>query len=540
MAERVQRRVALQWMGATALAPVGLLGACGGGGGGGSDAASTGGAGGGGASTAAGSFLLAAGHSQGYLSPVITYPRPDAETSSTSRHRVNYPGQPYRIPVVVAFGAWPFLYEIQGAPAGMRIGSQLQASGNELVAGADYGVITWPHPTDGIYPITVTVTDQNSVVLTVSFTLTVSATDWVFLNPQAATNGSGSLASPFNTLAALAGLTTKMVLVRAGTVDWEQKTVGLHAMPKTWLPYAQETVTMLQANSSIGGNQAHDQWFSSFRFEIPSSRTAVNQFFRLEGGSRIMFFENRFDGASLPATNAAPENLAMLMWTNQNVALGSTSNSWYPSVIGNAFANVRDRDLLLGYSMRYTVIENNSVENSQETPFGRGFYPKINVSHLQFRRNRSVGQTNQHVLLRIDAYAGQFPMDYFDVSYNSYRFFGSDSSGDGIGVVTNRDEFASPNITHRYFYRNTLYAGANPAAGLSVRGLNGDTVLTVSNNLLIGDGTHVDEVWTVQYGGSISSAGNVVGQPSSNMVDSDNKLMGVYVSHLGQQGAQVA
>src|SRR4051812_34834353 len=139
-------------------------------------------------------FLLPAGHSEGYLAPVITYPRPDSETAATARHRINYPGQPYRIPVAVAFGAWPFRYELLTAPTGMTIGSQLQSSGGELVAGPDYGVITWAQPTAGSHSVSVKVTDQTSVVQTVSFTLSVSASGWVFLNPAAATNGSGTLA----------------------------------------------------------------------------------------------------------------------------------------------------------------------------------------------------------------------------------------------------------------------------------------------------------------------------------------------------------
>ncbi len=484
-----------------------------------------------------GSFLLAAGHSQGYLPPVITFPRPDAETAATARHRINYPGQLYRIPVAVAFGAWPFRYELLTAPAGMAIGGQLEVSGNELVAGPDYGVITWANPVAGTYPISVKVTDQNSVVQTVNFTLKVAATDWVFLDPSAAANGTGTQASPFNTLASLAGLTGKAVLVRAGTVDLDQKTVGMHNLPKAWLPYGGETVNLMQARSSIGGQNASDMWFSGFKFDIHKDRTNVEQFFRLEGGSRVVFFENSFDGGNLAATGES--NLAILMWTNQHVGISDAGNAWYPTVMGNTFKNVKDRDMLLGYSMRYAVVENNTVENSLTTGRGHGFYPKTNVSHFQFRRNRSIGQTNHNVLLRIDAYAGNFPMDYFDVSYNSYRFFDKDQTGDGLGAITNRDEFNTPNIKHRYFYRNTLYSGLTPASAMSVRGLNSDTVLTVSNNVLIGDGARPGEVWQVQYGGSIAASGNVTGTPAGNLVDASNKLNGSFTSHLGTKGAQV-
>lgn len=53
---------------------------------------------------------------------------------------------------------------------------------------------------------------------------------------------------------------------------------------------------------------------------------------------------------------------------------------------------VKDRDMVLGYSMRYTVLDNNTVENASGMTNGWVFYPKINVSHFQFRRS-SFGAT---------------------------------------------------------------------------------------------------------------------------------------------------
>lgn len=69
-----------------------------------------------------------------------------------------------------------------------------------------------------------------------------------------------------------------------------------------------------------------------------------------------------------------------------------------------------------------------------------------------------------------------------------------------------------------------------PASGIRARGLNAKKVITVSNNVLIGDGTKAGEVWKLAYGGNIVATGNVTGTPGGAPVDASN---------LGTKGAQV-
>ncbi len=222
---------------------------------------------------------LDSGHYQGYLDPVAVHPRPDSETSQYARHRINAVGQKYRIPVVVGHGAWPFKYELLSAPSGATIGQTLTLSGNSLVAGADYGVVEWLNPAAGTHSFTVLVVDQNGVKTALSWTLVVADSNWVYLDPANGVNGTGTLASPFNTVASLNGLTTKGVLIRAGSVDWNNKAVGLQSMPKTYIPYGNESVTHEQAASSIGNSGGDDLWFSGATFSIPSGRTTVESVF---------------------------------------------------------------------------------------------------------------------------------------------------------------------------------------------------------------------------------------------------------------------
>lgn len=491
-----------------------------------------------------GNWQLLAGHFQSYRTPTLTYPRPDSETVVTARHKVNYTGQNYRIPVLVDGGAWPFYYELLAFPTGMTIGSQLTTSGSELIAGPDYGIINYPNAVAGTYTVTVRVTDQNGTVMTVTWQLVVGTTDWIFLDPAAGTNGTGTLASPYNTLASLNTLTTKKVLIRAGTVDWEQKVVGLQAMPITYLPYGSEVVYMKQALSPIGCNGGNDYWFSGFKFFIPSDRTAVSQFFRLDGGpDHVGFFENEFDGGSYDnteTTGSEPKsNSSILFWQGQGAVESSQSNSWYSFIKNCTFKNIRDRDTYLAYSQRFTVVEGNSMENCTvgANGLGNGFYVKTSVSDLTFRSNFSVGTTNTQKLLRLDAYTGQFLMDKYDVCYNTYRLYGADASGDGLGAISNGMQFEEAG-THRYIYRNTLYA--NQAAGIHARGQATNSIITCSNNVLISGGTNTNGVQLVQYGGTLINTGYVAGAPAANIVDSNNKLIGSYLTNLGTKGAQVA
>ncbi len=489
-------------------------------------------------------WQLVAGHFQGYITPEITYPRPDSDTPATARHRVNYTGQTYQVPIAVHGGAFPFYYELLSGPSGMTIGSQLELSGGELVAGSDYGIINYPNSVAGTYTVNVRVTDQNGVVLTRTWQLIVGTTDWVFMDPAAGVNGTGTLASPFNTLASLNGLTTKKVLIRAGTVDWEQKVVGLQSMPITYLPYGGETVLMKQALSPIGCNGGSDYSFSGFSFFIPSDRTAVSQFFRLDGGpDRVCFFNCEFDGGSFNNTETGggepKANSSILFWQGQAVAVGSAGNSWYSVIKNCRFKNVQDRDTYLGYSQRFTVIEGNTMENCDvgANGLGHGFYPKIDVDGFTFRMNRSVGVSNTQKLMRIDAYNINFPLQNFDVSYNSYRYYGSDGSGDGIGAISNGMEYQYAG-TSRYIYRNTLYAQS--AAGIHARGQDASSVITASNNVLISGGTNTNGVQLVDYQGTFNNTGYVAGGTGAGIVDVNNKLAGGYVSNLGTKGAQIA
>jgi hypothetical protein len=479
------------------------------------------------------SWQLATGHYQSYINPIITFPRPDSETTTNARHRVNYPGQTYRIPIAVHGGAYPFKYEFVGSvPTGMTIGSTLTLTNGRLVATSEYGVITWPSSVVGTYSITVKITDQNGLTSTVTWQLVVDTTDWIFLNPSAGSNGNGTLGSPYNTLASLASQSTKKLLVMSGTVDLEQKTVGLQSMPKPWLPYNGASVTLLQALSPFYGNQYNDGWFSGFTWSLTSPRSNVNQFMMFDESSRMMFFENTIDLGKFNNTTSETSgtNSSFVMWTGGNPTIAQ-----YNTIKNNIFKNIADRDLCLVYENHYMVIEGNGVQNYGSGVHGwdNGFYLKMSVDNSTVRGNYSIANANTASLLRVDAYAGKFPMDYIDVSYNTYRYSGIDEGA--IGFCHEYINFG----THRYIYRNTFISTNSGAAPIFLRGMGAGDLVTLSNNVLVTAGSNLAGLNFTEYQGTLANTGAVSGNTAANIVDSDNYLTGSSASFLGRKGAEI-
>ncbi len=474
-------------------------------------------------------FHLAAGHFSSKFDMAITYPRPAGETHANTAYKVAYTGERYRIPVGVFGGAYPFKFRLVEAPSGMTIGQQLILSGNSLIRPDDYGIMNWENPVAGAHPVELEVTDQLDVVRTISFTITVS-TNWNVLNTAALTNGSGSMASPFNNLASITD--NRPVLVLSGTVDWEQKDRPLDDMSRTWIAREGANVIMKQALSSIGNNPGEgDFFFSGFELQTPADRTAVGQLFRLEGATRTVFFENTFNGMLSNLTQDPIENASILMWTNQQVAEADDGNAWYCLLHSNTFDSVKDRDLFLGYSMRFTVIENNKMVNCKNVGgTGQGFYPKTNVSDFCFRDNYTVGDGNTQRMLRVDAYVDEFAMSRYDITRNSVRYFGTVD-----GALSYCHEFLE--CDDRYAYFNTVYAPNAPAFFL--RGTDSGFVADLENNVLITNSTNTNGVSVDQFQGTISNVDYLAGNVAAGIVNSSNKLTGSSIEFIGTRGAQV-
>jgi hypothetical protein len=150
----------------------------------------------------------------GFLSPLpltAVYPRPDAETRTTSRHRKAHTGMIYRLPIGVRAGLWPYRYQIISGPAGAVIGEELTRSVDSLTGktlhtiGEDYGVITWDSSsaTDGDpFSFTVRVTDQIGVSTDLVWSGQVDNAAFVFVDSVSGSDANaGTQAAPLQTFA---------------------------------------------------------------------------------------------------------------------------------------------------------------------------------------------------------------------------------------------------------------------------------------------------------------------------------------------------
>ena len=136
------------------------------------------------------------------VDPVLIHPRPDSETPVWAKHRRQHPSAPYRIPIGISFGSWPFYFESITMPTGATVGSFLTTSGDKLVVGADYGVVHWDTPTIGTHSFHVRVHFQDGYTpIDVEWTLEVTTTGTIFIDPVGGndTTGDGTYALPFKT-----------------------------------------------------------------------------------------------------------------------------------------------------------------------------------------------------------------------------------------------------------------------------------------------------------------------------------------------------
>lgn len=116
-----------------------------------------------------------------------TAPDPGGPTLSSDHFSLwAYPGIPYRVRAAVIGGDYPYTFSLSGAPNGMTVDS--------------HGVIQWTNPQASAPSVTLIVTDASGVQAQTTWSVTVDATKFRFLNCDAASGGNGSFATPWRNL----------------------------------------------------------------------------------------------------------------------------------------------------------------------------------------------------------------------------------------------------------------------------------------------------------------------------------------------------
>lgn len=391
-----------------------------------------------------GSFQLAAGHFEpSYGTMEIIAPR--AGLTTTNRYYKAYPGLLYRVPVAVLYGARPFKYELTSAPSGMTIGS--------VYGDTDYGIINWSNPVTSGSPHTVAVkvTDQEGTEVTVSWTITVATSGFIFVdsvngNASSANGGTGTgtLANPFLSLndwyAGSVGGTgsgTKtnatyagnFVYYRAGNyttnnsfnegADNGQRLPCVSAnKPKIHMAYPGEAVTMDTSGAAIifYGDNSVGYWFQGIE---PTNIGSGGDYKWVEwdaGPDDIVFFEN-----TLPdTTGATSTNPAFWMCRRDQ-------RSTYQAYIGNIFEGANNFETFELYNSNKIVWEGGSVANIRGGSAG-GYFKESATDFTVAFIEGLVGNANS--LVRVDNYA-----DYAAVK-GEVRFCNYKTSGNAIVLGT--------------------------------------------------------------------------------------------------------
>lgn len=478
----------------------------------------------------------------GNLPLTMIYPRPDNETNINARHRVNYPGQPYIVPVGVSGEGYPYTYQLVDAPDGMTIGSFLDYDNLSWVRRPNSGVITWYKPVSGTYTFTIIVTNVFGENVSTTITLVVS-TNWNILNTKLPTNGNGTINSPYNTIASITN--NKPTLVMDGCiVDLDLRPGNMSIMTRTWVSEYGKRAIMLQGNSAVTCDQ-DDVYFGGFWFGVPKTRLGVGQLLKATTRSRITFYDNiigyhnnAFTGGAVPASS-------VFQLDASNGLVGNANN--YLFMHSNVFNGVVNRSLLNAYNVRDSLVEANvMIANTDTSGLAHGFWFRDFCSNITYRDNKQLGDLNTQSAITVDNPSASGVSTNIDIVYNHLRCFANVASNpNGLGAIKLYNLLASGS-SERCVKRNTIYT---PTSSPIYAAGNGDLeILNLTDNALFYNQHSLDNNLITQngiklaagYSPMVQDAGVVSGLYANNYIDINGKFIGVHSVHRGVAGSEIA
>ena len=483
-----------------------------------------------------GGGLLPSGHYVASSLP-LTMVAPFSGLTTANRYYRQYPGIAYRVPVVAYGGAWPYVFDILQGPTGLVVG--------RTYLDYNYGIMTWTNPVAGTYTCQVQVTDQLGVKVSTMWTLTVTTSNFIFVDPvngHASSNnggtGTGTLANPFLTLndwyagTSGSGSGTRFdttyqnyfVIYRAGSLSANtcftdsNGIVEMQSKPTVHLAYPGETVSIdFQTNLNTWGMASGNVALQGITFPgCPTSASAKqNQCIRMDsGGNHNLIFENTFQtpaGAAISGTNPA---FVMVADAHPGVAQ-------YNSFIRNTITGTNGYDVFLGYYTQYTVVEGNQISNSTDLTF----YPKVSNDTFVVRNNVGLSG-NSGTLVRFDGYSPA--SSNCEACWNNWK---STSFGAQFGPDT------GGTVGPYQAYRNTWQIANHEVDNVPV------SAVTVVNDVVKYTNAGANSHGFVISGGSITTpsfSGEELVALNGTFVDSSGNLTGSGLAYLGLRGSQIA
>lgn len=494
--------------------------------------------------------LLVGHYIKAKMTPVIIHPRPDSETTASERHRLAPSGIPWRIPVLVKGGAWPFEVTLSVAPTGMVVGS--------IYGSTDYGILTWDNPVVGTHSVTVRVRTQDysrtsgsadaTGEVTVSFTLVVvdhtDITKFVYLDGVNGNDSNdGSYASPWKTLTSFNAASTanKQVFFKTGTYSTQvlAANLALTAGSKAAVLVGMPGET---ANISIDGSLIRYLSLTgpgAFVGNLTTSggtTTAGDVYHWRSSGDRMTMFESISQGlydvaGSGSFTNHSGWSMFADSALHQYVGI--------KNCIFKDYTNITNGGGSIWYSVTDSVYEGNSVTGMNTGGSTEGFRTKGRCDNITMRNNRaptlqSLGQSVFSHYQGGDGGQGNLANN----NEMCWNYAVGPNNRDTGAAAYGRNTQASWN---GWMYRNTF-------KGAVVIGSNGFTCGLISeNNVLCDFSSTANDMYSQNIVGltvtgsnnSLTSFGN-----AANVIDSNGLLLAAYLTAnglvRGQRGHEVA
>ena len=503
------------------------------------------------------SWQLPAGHYVTSAIPLqIIGPRSGATGSNP--YGKWYTGMSMALPVLVMGGAFPFHFALSGTyPTGTTIGADLdwaQWNSTSPMGGtnADYGVITCSSPAAGTYSPTVTVTDQAGTQVSVTWTLTITTTGFVFIDsvngsasgPNGGT-GTGTISAPFKTLndvyagatggvshATIADATYQgdFIILRAGTYATNAcylNATGLVAWqtnkPMAIIGYPGETAALDFTGAQLdeAGGTTQGFWIHSVGFNNIGAGSNY-QGIRWDSGLTDQLLYNCQIG-----TMTGPSSSVNPAWLMSDSAAPNITQ--YMAVSRCAFAGVSTNavELFELYDSENILVEYNSVSNNISG--GAGFYFKQGNRLFQVRGN--YGSTgNGSVLCRYDNMDATITQGTdADISWNNYQ-----TTSQALAFGTFGNNWGSVSLG-----RNTWQAEWCEIAATTG---TGSGTITVTGDVNIGNGTYTNNWYESSFSGTLTLGTDyLTGTSATAIVDANGDLQGTYrTNYLGLSGHEIA
>lgn len=447
---------------------------------------------------------------------------------SSNRIFYAYPGIEYNIRVAVIGGLYPFQFSLSNAPEGMTIDE-------------DSGVITWPNPQSNSGTITVSVTDSESTTVTANWAVTVTTTNFIFIDSSYSGTESGSITQPYDSVTDILGNgnSTYIVYFRSGThvipafhgvYDGSGCALDYGSLtPAQWIGYPGETATIDMNDHYFETNAATNQFY----FDNLSFIDMDRWLWRCDSSHNYKTVRRCTitDRTSTLETNG---NQGTLYTSDTGVGYyfvfqDNTISNYYGAAVGSI------------YRSNKFLIEDNYIYNGHGVglTISVAIAAKVYLDGMFVRHNKILNNSSYsdplYSLLGAGGNSMMADSDNIEICFN---FFDS-SSGD-VAHRFNNDSPTLPQLT-TWYYRNTTIGK------IQMTNLNGsdcDGPFILNDNVLINDneatgGVEYHYTCSNTPSNCVTLEDNLLGTIADNIVDEDGFLTSEYIEYVGTRGWQI-